>query len=124
MERLIHKAKADTAQSHIFMKSYLFTNEAIKKLRSDVAPRFKDLPAGFTRITKLGPRKNDKGDSAMIEILGNPYTEFEKNEEQVEVESREIKSFWQWELDVLEQENKYWEDLLRQLKLIVDTQIE
>ena len=120
VERLIHSAKRDTPQSQIFLKSYLFQNDAIKKLREEIAPRFKDLPAGFTRVSYLGNRHYDKGDAAMIEILGNPYTEYEKNEELVEIESRGLKTVWEWEMGLLEQENKYYEDLLRQLKMTVE----
>ena len=50
IERLIHKAKENDSQSHIFIKSTLFTKVAIEKLKKTIAPRFKDLPAGFTRV--------------------------------------------------------------------------
>jgi ribosomal protein L17 len=50
IERLIHKAKKNDSQSHIFIKSTLFTKVAIEKLKKTIAPRFKDLPAGFTRV--------------------------------------------------------------------------
>jgi large subunit ribosomal protein L17 len=71
MERLIHKAKANTNQGRLFLKSYLFTDAAINKLTNEIAPRFAELPAGFTRVELLGKRSVDKGDAAMIEILGN-----------------------------------------------------
>jgi large subunit ribosomal protein L17 len=71
VERLIHKAKANTPQSRIYMKSFLFSNAAIDKLFNEIAPRFNELPAGFTRVELLGKRKSDKGDAAIIEILGN-----------------------------------------------------
>ncbi len=60
----------------------LFTQAAIDKLKETITPRFKDLPAGFNRV---GPRKVDKGKAAMIEILKNPYSEFERNEELVRI---------------------------------------
>jgi hypothetical protein len=60
----------------------------------------------------------------MIEILGNPYSEFERNEELVECEQNGMKTFWEWEMGILEQEEKYWEDLLRQLKVKIDQEVE
>ena len=45
----------------------------------------------------MGPREVDKGKSAMIEILKNPFSEFEKNEELVECEQNGMKTFWEWE---------------------------
>jgi len=55
------------------------------------------LPAGFTRIEYLGNRKVDKARTAMIELIGNPQSEFEKNEELVEKDTNSLKSFWEWE---------------------------
>ena len=54
----------------------------------------------------MGPREVDKGKSAMIEILKNPFSEFEKNEELVECEQNGMKTFWEWEHGILEQEEK------------------
>ena len=71
VERLIHKAKADTPASNNFLKSYLFSDAAIYKLRNEIAPRFSETRGGFTRVQLLGKRKVDKGDAAFIEILGN-----------------------------------------------------
>ena len=65
------------------MNKTLFSSAAIEKLKTTIAPRFKDLPAGFTRVEFIGPRKIDKGKSAMIEFLKNPYAEFERNEDLV-----------------------------------------
>jgi len=124
IERLIHHAKRNDEQSQIFMKKTLFTQAAIDKLKEIIAPRFKDLPAGFTRVEFLGPRKVDKGKAAMIEILKNPYSEFERNEELVECEQNGMKNFWEWEMGLLEQEEKYWEDLLRQLKASIEQEVE
>lgn len=72
IEKLIRKAKVNDAQSHIFINKTLFTNSAIRSLQECIAPRFKTLPAGFTRIEYLGNRKVDKARTAMIELIGNP----------------------------------------------------
>ena len=34
-----------------------------------------------------------------------------------------MKTYWEWEHGLLEQEEKYWEDLLRQLKLSIDDEV-
>jgi large subunit ribosomal protein L17 len=68
----------------------LFSQEAVKKLTNEIAPRFKDLPGGFTRIRRTPNREGDAAEMAMIEILGNPMIEFEKNEMALEIEQNDL----------------------------------
>ena len=53
----------------------------MKKLTREIAPRFeeKGQHAGFTRIEAIGRRKPDGAQLALIEILGNPIQEWEKD---------------------------------------------
>ena len=109
VERLIHKAKANTSQTMIILNRDLKNRDARVNLMQNIAPRFKDLPAGFTRIMRRGRRGIDKAETCMIEIIGNTQAEFEKNERQVELEQLNQMSFWEWETGLLEQEEAYWE---------------
>jgi large subunit ribosomal protein L17 len=36
---------------------------------SDIAPRFKERPGGYTRITKLGPRQGDGAIMVQLELV-------------------------------------------------------
>ena len=81
MEKLVHKAKRNTNADNEFLLRTLYKTSAIRKLRDEIAPRFEDLQAGFTRVTYLGRRRNDKAQVGMIELLGNPIEEYEKEEE-------------------------------------------
>ncbi len=71
IEKLIHKAKRLTKEDHLYLKQNLRTTAAIKKIKEEIAPRFRKLPAGFTRVENCGPRPNDAAIVGMIEIMGN-----------------------------------------------------
>ena len=70
VERLITLAKKDTLASRRIITARLGNDaEVSKKLHEELAPRFKDRPGGYTRITKLGVFKDAKRDKAIIELV-------------------------------------------------------
>lgn len=122
MEKLIHKAKRLTREDHLYLRQNLTTVVSINKLKSEIAPRFRKLPAGYTRVENAGTRANDCAKVGMIEIMGNELMEMQRNRVEVEKETYNLETFWQWEAKVCEQEVDYYEGLLRDLKREVDAE--
>lgn len=68
-EKLITKArKGDLHARRIVLKD-IHDKAAVAKLFEEVAPRYEDRQGGYTRITKLGPRRGDGAEEAIIELV-------------------------------------------------------
>jgi large subunit ribosomal protein L17 len=71
VEHMITLAKTDTLHSRRQAASVLRTPESVKKLFDTLGTRFGQRNGGYTRIVKLGPRKGDGAEQAMIELVGS-----------------------------------------------------
>jgi large subunit ribosomal protein L17 len=52
----------------------------IKKLFDSLGARYATRPGGYTRILRLGPRKGDGAEMAILELLGSEYQPKKKDE--------------------------------------------
>ncbi len=71
VERMITLAKEDTLHSRRQAAAFLNTPAAVKKLFDTLGTRFGQRVGGYTRIIRLGPRKGDGAEQAMIELVGS-----------------------------------------------------
>jgi large subunit ribosomal protein L17 len=71
VEKMITLAKADTLHSRRQAAAVLRTPDSVKKLFDTLGTRFGQRNGGYTRITRLGPRKGDGAEQAMIELVGS-----------------------------------------------------
>lgn len=69
VEKLVTLGKRDSLHARRRALSILPRKEVVRKLFSDVSPRFAERPGGYTRILKLGPRQGDGASMAFIEFV-------------------------------------------------------
>ncbi len=72
-EKLITLAKDGSLHKRRQAAAYIRDNEVLKKLFDEIAPKFKDRPGGYTRITKLGFRRGDSSPISIIELVEEDY---------------------------------------------------
>lgn len=68
-EKLITRARKGDLHSRRVVLKTIRDNEVVTKLFDEVAPRYMERPGGYTRITKLGPRRGDGAEEAIIELV-------------------------------------------------------
>ena len=69
IEPLITLSKEDSVSNRRLAFSKIRNKSAVGKLFSDLGPRFKDRPGGYSRIIKIGFRKGDAAPIAFIELV-------------------------------------------------------
>lgn len=71
VEKMITLAKRDTLHTRRQAAAFLETPASLKKLFETFGPRFAQRNGGYTRLTRLGWRKGDGAEQAMIELVGS-----------------------------------------------------
>jgi large subunit ribosomal protein L17 len=69
VEKLIGTARANDLHARRLVAAKLYDEEVVKKLFSDIVPRYMDRPGGFTRMVRLMPRRGDGAPMAQIELV-------------------------------------------------------
>ncbi len=68
-EKMITLGKAGTLHTKRQVYSYITKEDVAKKLFDDIAPKYADKNGGYTRIIKIGPRRGDAAEMAVIELV-------------------------------------------------------
>jgi large subunit ribosomal protein L17 len=71
VDKMITLGKTDTLHSRRQAAAVLRTPASVKKLFDTLGTRFGQRNGGYTRITRLGPRKGDGAEQAIIELVGS-----------------------------------------------------
>ena len=68
-EKLITRAKVDSVHNRRQAATYIWDDAILNKLFTDIGPRMKERPGGYTRVLKLGFREGDAAEVAILELV-------------------------------------------------------
>jgi len=80
IEKLITLGKNDSVHARRHASRMVADDTLISKLFGTLGPRFSERPGGYTRIIKLGHRRGDAAEMAILEFVGYQLPEEKKVE--------------------------------------------
>ena len=68
-EKMITLGKKNTLASRRAALAYITKEDVVSKLFSAIAPKYANRNGGYTQIFKLGPRRGDAAEMAIIKLI-------------------------------------------------------
>ncbi len=68
-EKMITLGKTNNLHSKRQALAYITKEEVVKKLFDEISPKYAESKGGYTRIIKIGPRRGDAAEMAIIELV-------------------------------------------------------
>ena len=68
-EKMVTLGKKNTLATRRAALAYITKEDAVSKLFNVIAPKYADINGGYTRIYKLGPRRGDGAEMALIQFV-------------------------------------------------------
>src|SRR5262245_26408136 len=79
-ERLITVGRRGDVHARRRVARHIRDTGVAKKLVETISTRFAERPGGYTRIVKLGPRRGDSAEMAIVELVGSELSVAPKEE--------------------------------------------
>ncbi len=68
-DKMVTLAKTNTLHSKRQALSFITKEDVVKKLFDEIAPKYAERNGGYTRIIKMGPRRGDAAEMAIIQLV-------------------------------------------------------
>ena len=68
-DKMITLGKTNTLASRRAALGYITKEEVVTKLFNEIAPKYADRVGGYTQVYKLGPRRGDAAEMALIKLV-------------------------------------------------------
>jgi len=68
-EKMITIGKVNDLHSKRQVLAYITKEDVAKKLFDEISPKYAERNGGYTRIVKIGPRRGDAAEMAIIELV-------------------------------------------------------
>ena len=68
-EKYITLAKSGTLHARRQAAAFITKEDVVKKLFDDIAPKYSSRQGGYIRIIRIGPRRGDAAEMALIELV-------------------------------------------------------
>ncbi len=68
-EKMITLGKANTLSTRRQALAFMTKEDVVTKVFAEIAPKYSERNGGYTRITRIGPRRGDAAEMAIIELV-------------------------------------------------------
>ena len=68
-EKMITLGKKNTLASRRAALAYITKDDVVRKLFNEIAPKYESRQGGYTQIFKMGPRRGDAAEMALIKLI-------------------------------------------------------
>ncbi|HEY8363201.1 MAG TPA: 50S ribosomal protein L17 [Tissierellaceae bacterium] len=68
-DKMITLAKRGDLHARRQALAYIYDEDVVKKLFDEIGPKYADRNGGYTRVLRVGPRRGDAAEMAIIELV-------------------------------------------------------
>ena len=68
-DKMVTLGKANTLHTKRQALSFITKRDVVSKLFDEIAPKFAERNGGYTRVIKIGPRRGDAAEMAILELV-------------------------------------------------------